>query len=228
MDDENKILNGIKTNDIVIWNELYNDLMPVAISFVTKNSGSADDAKDLFQEALLKVLLKCRKGYQHDNIEAIIVRRLKWDWLAMLRSNKKRQEIELEIKASPENSGFDLIESEKIAKSKIDIKKRFHLSKQYLIKLKKKCRTEDFLNDDNLNKIQKKMVRDLLKMGINNPACKKLLMLTEFLPLRDTAVIAREMGYITEETEAGIKKGKDTLKTRKTYCLNLFRQYFNK
>ncbi len=228
MDDASRLLNGIKTNDAVIWNELYSDLMPVAIGFVTKNSGSPDDAKDLLQDALLKILLKCRKGYRHENIKAIIVRRLKWDWIAMLRSNKKKKGQEIEIETPQATPDFKYADDETVSKLKINIKKRFKLSGNYFKKLKTKCCTEDFLDYDNLNEIQKKMIKALLEMEKSNPACKKLLMLSEFLPLRDTAVIASEMGYITEETEAGIKKGKDTLKTRKAYCLNLFRQYFNK
>lgn len=223
-----KVLTGIKTNNEKVWTGLYNDLMPLAINHVINNSGSVDDAKDLLQNTFEKILLKCGKGYQHDNIKAIMIRRLKWDWLDILRSNKRKKEIESEIQASHESSSFVAIEIDKISNLKINIKKRFNLSVNYIKNLKMKCRTEDFLDYNGLNDEQKKMIEILLDMEKNNPVCKKLLLLTEFLPVNDTTIIAREMGYITEETESGRQKGRDTLKTRKKECMKKFRQYFSK
>ncbi len=68
------------------------------------------------------------------------------------------------------------------------------------------------------------MIKALLTMEKSNPVCKKLLLLTEFLPISDSKLIAEEMGYIKEDTAGGIKSGLDILSTSKNRCLKKFKQ----
>lgn len=225
MDESFKIINGIKTNDKETWNALYKEFMPVAVSLINNSSGNIDDAKDLLQETLLKVFLKCTKGYQHENIKAIIAKRLKWDWLDMIRS--KKNSTNLKAYENVEGEAHYLSETIIPLHPKGKLANIFSLSKKYLKRMKSEYRTEDFLNYDNLSETQKRMIEILLDKKKTSEKCKKLLLLTEFLPISDSTLIATEMGYVKTKTEEGIKKGKDTLKTRKRLCLSKFKQNFH-
>jgi len=225
MNDSNKILNGIKTNDEETWKTLYEEFMPVAKSFFNNRPGDIENAKDLLQNTFIKVLLKCRKGYYHENIKAVIAKRLKWDWLDMIRSSKNIMTLQADENTVGESMYF--ADSNKPFSSNVGLNKIFGLSGNYLSRLKKTHRVEEFLDYDKLNEPQKKIIEIFLNKKKTSERCKKLLLLTEFLPISDNEFIAREMGYIADETKEGIKRGKDILKSRKALCLSRLRQSFN-
>lgn len=56
------ILEGIKTSDSEILQYIYKKYYPVIRFFVIKNSGVDEDAKDLFQEALILIYKKLQSG----------------------------------------------------------------------------------------------------------------------------------------------------------------------
>jgi len=222
MYNSDEIINGIKVNDKKTWEFLYRYFYPIAKKYVANNSGTDNDANDLLQNTFLKVLLKCRKGYHHDNIKVVIAKRLKWDWLDMLRS--KKNITESEITENNIKTYIHPVESDKALSSNVNLAKRFNLSKNLHKHLKKNCHVEDFLDYSNLNGIQKKMIEILLDKDKTNPKCKKLLMLTHFLPISDNVIIATEMGYIPSDESENKKKGLDILKTQKTRCIKKFKE----
>ena len=171
-------------------------------------------------------MLKCRKGYHHDNIKVVIAKRLKWDWLDMLRS--KKNITESEITENNIKTYIHPVESDKALPSNVNLTKRFNLSKNLHKHLRQNCHVEDFLDYNNLNGIQQKMIEILMDSNKTKHVCKKLLLLTEFLPVSDTTLIAREMGYIHSDNAESEKKGLDTLKTQKNRCLKNFKEYLSK
>lgn len=56
------ILEGLKTNDNEVLNFIYRKYFPEIRFFVIKNSGSDEDAQDVFQEAIIIIYKKLRDG----------------------------------------------------------------------------------------------------------------------------------------------------------------------
>lgn len=56
------ILEGIKTSDHIVLKYIYRKYYPVIRFFIIKNSGSDEDAKDIFQESLILIYNKLKKG----------------------------------------------------------------------------------------------------------------------------------------------------------------------
>jgi len=59
---DQKYIEALLNNDVVLIKEIYQKWGPEVRNFVIKNSGQANDAKDIFQETIVAVLLKVRKG----------------------------------------------------------------------------------------------------------------------------------------------------------------------
>ena len=53
-------LKGIAENDLSILKKIYAESLPEVIKYVQKNSGSIDDAKDVFQEGILVIFKKVK------------------------------------------------------------------------------------------------------------------------------------------------------------------------
>jgi RNA polymerase sigma factor (sigma-70 family) len=86
-------LKGIAENDFAVLQSIYQESLPEVIRYVKKNSGTADDAKDVFQEAILIIFKKMSEGELvlttrfHVYLFSIC-RRL---WLKKLKKNWKKE-----------------------------------------------------------------------------------------------------------------------------------------
>lgn len=58
---DQKYIEALINNNVVLIKELYQKWGPEVRNFVIKNNGTAEDAKDIFQETIAAVLLKIRK-----------------------------------------------------------------------------------------------------------------------------------------------------------------------
>lgn len=62
-DDKNAYyLKGIADQDTKVITEIYKDILPGIIAWVKKNGGQEEDAKDLFQEMIISIYKKMKKG----------------------------------------------------------------------------------------------------------------------------------------------------------------------
>ena len=59
---DSAIIEGIKQHNDVVYNFIYKVYYPVVENFICQNSGSADDAKDIFQNALIVLHNKADEG----------------------------------------------------------------------------------------------------------------------------------------------------------------------
>ena len=59
---ESNLLSGIRNHDSAVLEYVYQAYFPMIEGFVMHNSGSRDEAKDVFQEAMIIVYKKIRKG----------------------------------------------------------------------------------------------------------------------------------------------------------------------
>jgi len=58
----NQILEGIVSNDTRVLDHIYRSFFSVTLSFVKSQNGSKEDAFDIFQEAVVVILQRLRKG----------------------------------------------------------------------------------------------------------------------------------------------------------------------
>lgn len=56
------LIEGIKKQDEKIISEIYNSYFPSVRQFIYRNNGSIDDARDVFNDAIVVILLKAREG----------------------------------------------------------------------------------------------------------------------------------------------------------------------
>lgn len=52
-DEERELLRGLATNDTIAIETIYRESYPVVQAYIVKNNGYADDARDIFQEAMI-------------------------------------------------------------------------------------------------------------------------------------------------------------------------------
>ncbi|MEN0045947.1 MAG: sigma-70 family RNA polymerase sigma factor [Bacteroidota bacterium] len=61
--DRNTIyLKGIVENDFTILQQIYDESLPEVIKYVKRNSGTTDDAKDVFQEGIMVIFKQIKEG----------------------------------------------------------------------------------------------------------------------------------------------------------------------
>jgi len=58
--EDQKYIRALCSNDFVLINEIYDKCSSQCRNYVLKNNGSVDDARDVFQEALIDVYQKCK------------------------------------------------------------------------------------------------------------------------------------------------------------------------
>jgi RNA polymerase sigma factor (sigma-70 family) len=111
---DSRIIEGIRLQDDVILNWLYDNYLPLVKNHVLRNSGSQDDVSDVFQEAIIALYKQITeesldlttelKGYFFG-----IARNI---WSAQLRKNQRNTELEIDIPDDddPEESADPLLE----------------------------------------------------------------------------------------------------------------------
>ena len=126
-------LKGILENDFQVLGDIYKKYLPGITAMVTKNSGSPDEAKDVFQEAIIIIFKKI--GEPDFQLNTSFYNYLygvsRFVWLRQLKKNK-RQGVTLDNEeryVSDEDIESCIIESEKKA-----------LFRHHFIQLGKECR----------------------------------------------------------------------------------------
>lgn len=122
------MLVGIKRADKDILKVIYQDYLPGLVYYVEKNNGSSDDAKDLFQEAIMVIYKKVQEGLILEvPLKAffmVICRNL---WNIQLR-HKKRRPMKMEDQEF-QDQDHDLVQKmEQTLKEKIFYKHFNNLS----------------------------------------------------------------------------------------------------
>ncbi|MBW7888333.1 MAG: sigma-70 family RNA polymerase sigma factor [Bacteroidetes bacterium] len=89
--DDSKILEQIRRGDDEALLVLYNNNRKMIISFITRNSGTADDAEDLLQEAVIVLWEKVRSGkFEYTaKISTFLFAVVKRMWFRTLSRRKK-------------------------------------------------------------------------------------------------------------------------------------------
>lgn len=90
-EEDNRIINGILSNDQKIFNSLYENEFPKIVRFIIRNSGNLENAKDVFQDALV---LFIEKVYRKEldlkcSVNTYLYSICRYLWLEQLRKDKK-------------------------------------------------------------------------------------------------------------------------------------------
>ncbi|MCT4613686.1 MAG: sigma-70 family RNA polymerase sigma factor [Marinifilaceae bacterium] len=91
------ILEGIKKNDNIILLYCYKEFFPSIKAYVCKNSGEEEDAKDLFQEAIIVVYRKLKSDSLNlnCNFKTYLYSICRLLWLKKLRDESRKPKLEL-------------------------------------------------------------------------------------------------------------------------------------
>ncbi len=87
-----EIIHGFKSKNSSIINSVYQDIYPTVESYISSNNGGAEDASDIFQDAMKYIFEKARinKLFIRENVNAFIISVCKYQWLSKLNEKKKK------------------------------------------------------------------------------------------------------------------------------------------
>ena len=95
--EKNELILSFKRNDETVLKDLYLKVYPKAKSYVLKNNGNEEQAKDVFQEAFIICWrnIKEDKFEPHENLEAYLITIVKNKWIDYLRSAKYKKTVSI-------------------------------------------------------------------------------------------------------------------------------------
>ncbi|GLR16129.1 RNA polymerase sigma factor [Portibacter lacus] len=132
--DKNLIyLEGIKTRNSKVIQEIYDDILPGITSWVKQNGGQLDDAKDLFQEMIISIYKKQQQGEfeltcTFWSYSLVVCRNL---WFA---KNRKKDKIKYQ-----EDVGSDHVSLDLDMQSTIEQQEQIMIYRKHFNSLAEKC-----------------------------------------------------------------------------------------
>lgn len=109
--DQKEYLDGIRKGDKKILTDIYKMNLPKFISWVKQNSGSTEDAHDVFQDAMETVM---HLSFDEDfviksSLNSLIITICKNKWIDRLRKKKTENKVRLELASrQEEKTNMDL------------------------------------------------------------------------------------------------------------------------
>jgi len=86
---DNKYIAALLLDDPILLDEIYQRFSPRILNMVVQNNGSADDAADLFQDAIMDIYKKAKTGFVLScPMEAFLYRICRNRWLNILSRRK--------------------------------------------------------------------------------------------------------------------------------------------
>lgn len=124
---DHKYLLALKQGDQKLLSELYSKHTPQVISWVRSNNGTIDDAKDVFQEAVIALYNKALDPdfvLSHP-IGGLIFQICKNKWIDQIRKKNKESEVRTYEEQrynneSPEAPLIELVEQEELRQTKLN------------------------------------------------------------------------------------------------------------
>ena len=110
-------LNAIKNNSEQQLQQLYSSNYPSVEKYVLQNSGTADEAKDIFQEAFIAVWRNLQLGkfipQTENSLNAYLFQISKNKWISHLRSSTHKKTIALTVQDDREMEAEDISPADK-------------------------------------------------------------------------------------------------------------------
>jgi RNA polymerase sigma factor (sigma-70 family) len=142
---DEELLTGLADGSDEALTQLYRRYFPMVLHFVTSNSGDEDDAKDIYQEALIVLYEKVRSGSLelHCQLKTYLYSVSRRLWLKHL-SQRSRYMVRDVEKPATEEAALDQLNDDLTDHEERD--RQFELMADSLDRLGEPCRTllEDF------------------------------------------------------------------------------------
>ncbi len=176
---EYKLLDGFLKAESEILLTFYKTHLPGIVNYVCKNGGNEEDARDVFQEALLVLYKQAKLGELNlsASLKTYIFSICRFQWLKSIRKNKRIESFGEELELTDLNS--DIVQH--IEKAERYRLLQTHLSKmsdssQQILKLHfQKYSTEEIANELGLSKLyvkkRKYECKKKLIESIRNDSC---------------------------------------------------------
>lgn len=121
IEDKDRIIEEIKTNNNQVLRELYLAHYRQVEAYIIQNSGSSQQAKDIYQDSFMLFWSHVKedkfKPYNENSIGAYIFKISKYRWIDYLRSNEFKKETTLGTRVLIDNESepleFHIAENEK-------------------------------------------------------------------------------------------------------------------
>jgi RNA polymerase sigma factor (sigma-70 family) len=129
-----ELINGIRNRNNTILQYIYTTFYPIIREFVIRNHGKADDAKDVFQEALVVIFRKTLEEEinLHSSFTNYLYTVSRFIWLKMLKRKKLFSEKITEVIHPLEMESDDILDIE------VSLERKVY--QYYFSKLGKDCR----------------------------------------------------------------------------------------
>ena len=129
-----EILEGIRQNDVEILQYVYKTFYPQVKYFINVNSGSEDDAQDVFQEAIIVIFRKLKNEQLQINctFKTYLYSVCKLLWLKQLEKRKNHNELSID-----KNEYIELSEDTQVL---MENSERYRLYQYYFKSLSEDCR----------------------------------------------------------------------------------------
>ncbi len=88
-----ELFNGLKSGDRESIKKIYINVLPSVKTWIVRNSGSNEDAEDVFQECLEIILLKI--DHLQSSLSGLILQLSKRRWIDRIRKNKTRKGVSI-------------------------------------------------------------------------------------------------------------------------------------
>lgn len=167
---DSQYIKGVLENDFQVLEEIYATFLPIVVSMVKNNKGNAEEARDIFQEAIVVIF---RKASQPDfelttTFGGYLFGICRFIWLRQLKK-KSRTEVTL-----MEDQGYTI--EENIENELIEIEKK-QLFRQKLAEMGEDCRRLLllFFEGNPLREIAQRMGYSDDYVKKKNALCKKTL-----------------------------------------------------
>lgn len=93
--EDSELFNGLKTGNRKAVKKIYSTYLPSVKTWVMHNSGTRQDAEDVFQESLEIILLKI--DHLQSSLAALIMQLSKRRWIDRIRKRNTRQKVSNEL-----------------------------------------------------------------------------------------------------------------------------------
>lgn len=96
---DNAIIEGLRHQDDKVLNYLYDHYLPTVKNHVLRNSGSADDVSDVFQDCIITLYQKITHGSFNltTDLKGYFFGILKNVWSAQLRQKRRTEELSTDL-----------------------------------------------------------------------------------------------------------------------------------
>jgi RNA polymerase sigma factor (sigma-70 family) len=133
-----EIIQGIRQKNGEVIKHIYRRNFPSIQNFIIKNFGTASDAEDVFQEAMVIVykIVKDERSEEINNIEAYLYMTAKKMWLYKVRRESAARHVSLQIPVhdSAEPPGYE------VELAELEMNLQYGLVQKHFLSLEKVCR----------------------------------------------------------------------------------------